>query len=92
MKIVFMGTPDFSRESLEKLYNDGLDIVAVVTTPDRPAGRGMKMVSSPVKDFAVEKGLKLFQPEKISKNDEFKDAIRALEPYLVVVVSYASKV
>ena len=88
MKIVFMGTPDFSRESLEKLYNDGLDIVAVVTTPDRPAGRGMKMVSSPVKDFAVEKGLKLFQPEKISKNDEFKDAIRALEPDLVVVVSY----
>lgn len=88
MKIVFMGTPDFSRESLEKLYNDGLDIVAVVTTPDRPAGRGMKMVSSPVKDFAVEKGLKLFQPEKISKNDEFKDAIKALEPDLVVVVSY----
>ena len=88
MKIVFMGTPDFSRESLEKLYNDGLDIVAVVTTPDRPAGRGMKMVGSPVKEFAVEKGLKLFQPEKIAKNDEFKDAIRALEPDLVVVVSY----
>ena len=88
MKIVFMGTPDFSRVSLEKIYNAGFDIVGVVTTPDRPAGRGMKLVESEVKKFAVEKGLTIFQPEKISKNDEFKDAIRALEPDLVIVVSY----
>lgn len=88
MKIVFMGTPDFSRVSLEKIYNAGFDIVGVVTTPDRPAGRGMKLVESEVKKFAVEKGLTIFQPEKISKNDEFKDAIRALDPDLVIVVSY----
>jgi methionyl-tRNA formyltransferase len=83
-----MGTPDFSRVSLEKIYNAGFDIVGVVTTPDRPAGRGMKLVESEVKKFAVEKGLTIFQPEKISKNDEFKDAIRALDPDLVIVVSY----
>lgn len=88
MKIVFMGTPDFSRESLDKIYSAGYDIVGVVTTPDRPAGRGMKLVESEVKKYATEKGLKVFQPEKISKNDEFKDAIRALEPDLVIVVSY----
>ncbi len=88
MKILFMGTPDFSRESLDKLYNSGYEICGVVTTPDRPAGRGMKLVASPVKEYALEKGLRIFQPEKISKNDEFKDAIRELEPDLVVVVSY----
>lgn len=88
MKILFMGTPDFSRESLNKLYEAGYDICGVVTTPDRPAGRGMKLVASPVKEYAIEKNLKLFQPEKISKNDEFKDKIKELEPDLVVVVSY----
>ncbi len=88
MRILFMGTPDFSRESLDKLYNAGYEICGVVTTPDRPAGRGMKLAISPVKEYAIEHGLKLYQPEKISKNDEFKDEIRALEPDLVVVVSY----
>ena len=88
MKILFMGTPDFSRESLDKLYEAGYEISGVVTTPDRPAGRGMKLVASPVKEYALEKNLKLFQPEKISKNDEFKNEIKALEPDLVVVVSY----
>ena len=88
MRILFMGTPDFARESLNKLYESGFEICGVVTTPDRPAGRGMKLVASPVKEYALEKNLKVFQPEKISKNDEFKDEIRALEPDLVVVVSY----
>ena len=88
MKILFMGTPDFSRESLNKIYEAGYEICGVVTTPDRPAGRGMKLVASPVKEYAMEKNLKIFQPEKISKNDEFKDRIRALEPDLVIVVSY----
>lgn len=88
MKILFMGTPDFARESLDNLYNAGFEICGVVTTPDRPAGRGMKLVASPVKEYAIEKGLKLFQPEKISNNDEFKNEIRNLEPDLVCVVSY----
>lgn len=88
MKILFMGTPDFARESLDSLYNSGFNICGVVTTPDRPAGRGMKLIASPVKEYAIEKNLKLFQPEKISNNDEFKNEIKALEPDLVCVVSY----
>ncbi len=88
MKILFMGTPDFARESLDKLYNSGHEICGVVTTPDRPAGRGMKMLASPVKEYALEKNLKLFQPEKIANNDNFKDEIRNLAPELVCVVSY----
>lgn len=88
MKILFMGTPDFARESLDKLYNSGYEICGVVTTPDRPAGRGMKMLASPVKEYAIQKNLKLFQPEKIANNDVFKEEIRNLEPDLVCVVSY----
>lgn len=84
-----MGTPDFARDSLDKLYKSGkYDICGVVTTPDRPAGRGMKLVESDVKKYAVENGLKVYQPEKISNNNEFKDEIRALNPDLVCVVSY----
>ena len=53
MRIIFMGTPDFAKESLEAVYNAGHEVLAVVTNPDRPKGRGMKLVSSPVKEFAV---------------------------------------
>ncbi len=88
MRILFMGTPDFARDSLEKLYNSGYEICGVVTTPDRPAGRGMKMLASPVKEYAIEKNLKLFQPEKIANNDVFKDEIKQMNPDLVCVVSY----
>lgn len=88
MKILFMGTPDFARDSLDKLYNAGYDICGVVTVPDRPAGRGMKLAISPVKEYALEKNLKVFQPEKITNNTEFKDEIKALNPDLVCVVSY----
>lgn len=88
MKILFMGTPDFARESLKELYEAGFEICGVVTTPDRPAGRGMKLIASPVKEYALEKGLKLFQPEKITNNTEFKDEIKSLSPDLVCVVSY----
>lgn len=88
MKILFMGTPDFARDSLDKLYSNGYEICGVVTVTDRPAGRGMKMLASPVKEYAIEKNLKLFQPEKISNNDDFKNEIRNLAPDLVCVVSY----
>lgn len=88
MKILFMGTPDFAKESLEKLLNNGYEICGVVTTPDRPAGRGMKLVASPVKEYAMSKELEIFQPEKITNNTEFKDKIKKLEPDLVCVVSY----
>ena len=60
-----MGTPDFARDSLEAVYNAGYEIIGVVTNPDRPKGRGMKMIPSPVKEFALEKELKIYQPEKV---------------------------
>lgn len=85
MKILFMGTPDFARESLEKLYNLGYEISGVVTTPDVPKGRGMKLVPCPVKEFAVSKNLKLFQPEKLK---EIIDEIAQMELDLIIVVSY----
>ena len=67
MKILFMGTPDFAKESLEAVYNAGHEIIGVVTNPDRPKGRGMKLVASPVKEFAISKNLKIYQPEKIGR-------------------------
>ena len=88
MKIVFMGTPDFAEKSLEAVYNAGHEILAVVTNPDRPKGRGMKMVASPVKEFAVSKNLKIYQPEKVRKNVEFIEEIKKLEPDVICVVAY----
>lgn len=88
MKIVFMGTPDFAKESLEALYNKGYEILAVVTNPDKPKGRGMKMVASPVKEFALEKGLKIYQPEKVRNNEDFINEIKSLKPDVICVVAY----
>ena len=88
MKIVFMGTPDFAEKSLEAVYNAGHEILAVVTNPDRPKGRGMKMVASPVKEFAISKELKIYQPENVRKNIEFIEEIKALEPDVICVVAY----
>ena len=88
MKIVFMGTPDFAEKSLEDVYNARHEILAVVTNPDRPKGRGMKMVASPVKEFAVSKNLKIYQPEKVRKNVEFIEEIKKLEPDVICVVAY----
>lgn len=67
LKVVFMGTPDFAQESLKCVYEAGHEIVGVVTNIDKPKGRGMKLIGSPVKEFAVEKGLKIFQPIKVRK-------------------------
>lgn len=88
MRIVFMGTPDFAKESLEAIYNAGHEIIGVVTNPDKPKGRGMKMVSSAVKDFAIEKGLKIYQPLKVRNNDEFLEEIKSLNPDVICVVAY----
>ena len=88
MKIVFMGTPDFAKESLEAVYNAGHEILAVVTNPDRPKGRGMKLVSSPVKEFALDKNLKIYQPEKIKNNVKFIDEIKGIQPDVICVVAY----
>lgn len=88
MKIIFMGTPDFARDSLEAVYNAGYEIIGVVTNPDRPKGRGMKMIPSPVKEFALEKELKIYQPEKVKNNIEFIDEIKSLNPDVICVVAY----
>ena len=85
MKIIFMGTPDFAKESLEKLYEAGHEICLVVAPPDRPKGRGMKMIACPVKEFALEKDLEISQPEKLN---EIKQEIIDLNPDIIVVVSY----
>ena len=71
LNILFMGTPDFARESLEAVYNAGYNIIGVVTNPDKPKGRGMKMIASPVKEFAVEKNIQVYQPLKVRNNEGF---------------------
>ena len=67
MNIVFMGTPDFAKESLKAIYEAGHNIVGVVTNLDKPKGRGMKLQPSEVKEYALEKELKIYQPEKVRK-------------------------
>lgn len=88
MNIIFMGTPDFAKESLEAVYNAGHKILGVVTNPDKPKGRGMKMIPSPVKEFAIEKNLKIYQPEKIRNNAEFIEEMKALNPDIMCIVAY----
>ena len=88
MKVIFMGTPDFASESLKNLYEAGHEILAVVTNPDRPKGRGMKVIASPVKQYAIEKNLKIYQPEKVRKNQEFIDEIKSLNTDVICVVAY----
>lgn len=88
MNILFMGTPDFAKESLEKIYNAGFNIVGVVTNPDKQKNRGMKFQESEVKQFAVSKSLKIYQPEKVKENTEFIEEIKGLNPDLICVVAY----
>lgn len=85
LNIIFMGTPDFAKESLEAIYNAGYNILSVVTNPDRPKGRGLKLIASPVKEFAIEKNIAVLQPEKIR---EIKDELIKLNPDLFCVVAY----
>ena len=76
MRILFMGTPDFAEVSLEAVYNAGYEIIGVVTNPDKPKGRGMKMIASPVKEFALEKNIPVYQPIKVRNNTEFIEEIK----------------
>lgn len=86
--IIFMGTPDIAANSLKRLYEDGHNILAVVTNPDRPKGRGMKMAASPVKELAQEKGIEVLQPEKIRKNEEFIYTLKSINPDIICVVAF----
>ncbi|HVM89135.1 MAG TPA: methionyl-tRNA formyltransferase [Puia sp.] len=87
LKIIFMGTPEFAVASLDALLNAGCYIVAVVTAPDKPAGRGMKMNESAVKKYAFDKGLKILQPEKL-RGAEFISELKYLQADLQIVVAF----
>lgn len=87
VRIVYMGTPDFAVAPLKTIIEAGCNVVGVVTVPDKPAGRGQKLQSSPVKLYAQEKGIKVLQPEKL-KNQEFISELTALQPDIAVVVAF----
>ena len=88
MDIVFMGTPDFARASLEKLFDEGHNILGVFTNEDKPKGRGMKLTISPVKEFAISKDIPVYQPKTLKKNTEMIETIKMLKPDVICVVAY----
>ena len=87
MKIIFLGTPDFAVATLDAMVQHQLNVVAVVTAPDKPAGRGMKLQQSAVKKYAVEHQIPVLQPEKL-KNEEFLQALKSYQADLQVVVAF----
>lgn len=87
LRIVFMGTPDFAVASLKLLVKKGYKVVGVITAPDRPAGRGRQLQQSAVKKYALEKGLRILQPEKL-KNPDFINELQSLKADLQVVVAF----
>lgn len=87
LQIVFMGTPEFAVASLNKLYESGYNIVGVVTAPDKPAGRGMKLSESAVKKYAAEKNLRILQPVKL-KDPDFIEELSSLKADVQVVVAF----
>lgn len=87
LKVVFFGTPDFARASLEAIHTSAHKVVGVVTVADKASGRGQKVHQSPVKTYAVEHDLPLFQPEKL-RNEEFLSQIQSLNADIFVVVAF----
>ena len=87
MRVVFMGTPDIAATCLTKILADGFEVVGVYTQPDRPKGRGMKMVASPVKEVALQHNLPVFQPENF-REEETVQQLRDLKPDICAVVAY----
>ncbi|HRX31799.1 MAG: methionyl-tRNA formyltransferase [Bacteroidales bacterium] len=86
-RIIYMGTPDFAVAPLKLLVESGYNVLSVVTVPDKPAGRGLKIQQSPVKVYAVEKGIPVLQPDKL-KSPDFVEAIKQLKPDIAVVVAF----
>ena len=87
MKIVFMGTPDFAVPSLRILVENGYDVVGVVTAPDKPKGRGQKMMATPVKEYAESAGLNILQPTNL-KDTAFIQQLKHLQADVQVVVAF----
>ena len=88
LNLIFCGTPRFAVPTLEKLIDAGFRIPLVVTQPDRPTGRGLELVQSPVKQSALKLNLPITQPERIKTNDEFRAQLTALNPDAMIVVGY----
>ena len=88
LNLVFCGTPQFAVPTLEKLVNAGFDLRLVLTQPDRPKGRRLELVSSPIKQSAEKLGLPIYQPEKIKQNEELRGRLEALSPDAIIVVGY----
>lgn len=88
LKVLFMGTPDFARDSLKAIYEEGHEILSVITVPDRPKGRGMKLIYSEVKEYALENGLEIMQPDKLRENEEIIEKIKEMSPDVICVVAY----
>jgi methionyl-tRNA formyltransferase len=86
-RILFMGTPEFAVPSLELLVEEAWPVIGVGTQPDRPKGRGQRLVASPVKEAAERLGLAVYQPEKV-RAPEFLDVFRGLAPDMVVLVAF----
>ena len=87
MRVLFMGTPDFASASLEKLYTGGFDICAVFTQPDKQRGRGMQISSSPVKEFALQKCIPVYQPDSLRREEAVR-LVQNLNPDVIAVVAY----
>ncbi len=87
MRVLFMGTPEFAVASLRRLAEDGHEICGVVTQPDKPKNRGMKLIPTPVKECAVTLGIDVFQPQK-ARDGEAMDLVRRLAPELIVAAAY----
>src|SRR5579863_2958776 len=88
LDLIFCGTPRFAVPTLEKLHASGHRIHLVVTQPDRPKGRGLELVQSPVKESALKLNLLITQPDRIKTNDEFRAQLTALKPDAIIVVGY----
>ena len=87
MRILYMGTPDFAIPTLKALFESGEEIVGVITQTDKPKGRGYTLTPPPVKVYALEKGLEVYQPATC-KDDAFAELLKKLDPELIVVVAY----
>lgn len=88
IKIVFMGTPEFAKCSLEKLVDSKYNVIGVFTNPDKPSGRGMKLKFSNVKEYAMSKDIPVFQPIKIRNNPDVMKILETLKPDVICVVAY----
>ncbi len=89
INIIFFGTPDIGLKSLEHFHNsDKFNVLAVVTQPDKPSGRGHKLTASPIKEFALKNGIKIFQPVSIRKEPEIIEALKDLEPDFFVTFAF----